>query len=468
MFLYLFQHNLTSCLYKSKKIIFIFFCSYVIHCGSTPEITNIYFTPKRFYTTELQTNVIKKNNTLLFLLPKNKVSEVLPSPNLELKILSGLDVLAQDGFHILKNRRFALFTNSTSRDLALNTTLDLLMKAKIKPKLLFEAEHGLYASVDTQNKNPYSKEKRYKLPLYSLYNTKSKQISPRILSGLDILVVDIQSLPLRCYTYNSTLYYLMQAAEKAKITLLVLDRPNPYNFLNVQGGTLKKKYSSFVSLVPVPFLFHLTTGELAYYLRSAFFKKLKLEIVLMANYKNENIPTSMKQIWVNPSPNLPSMESALVYPGMVLFEGVEDFSLGRGTTRPFVYSGAPWLNSRATLHKLKSKNLKGVEMGEIFFEPTSSIHSNKNNAGIMIIPTSINFDSIELAYHYLSIVKALHPKEFKYRKSTDKRYFIDLLWGGTGLRHALDKKYSYEAFKKTWQKEAKDFENKMQAFKLYN
>ena len=447
------------------SLLILFFSS---SCCSTSElkIPHVAFAETRFdWENE------RDNHTRIYSMPcsclpqKEEIEEekLLPYYR-EDPSFSGLDAMIADDFALLKNRSFALLSNTTSRDQKLNHSLDIMISKNIRPSLLLEPEHGMYGDLDKPGPSDLRIEKRYGIPILSLYS-KRRLPSKSHLRNIDVIVVDIQNLPVRCYTYISTLSHLMYAVQRDNIELMILDRPNPYGFWKAKGSYLQKNYHSFVGLAPVPFLYSLTTAEYARYLADVRYHNIHLEIVKVENYKREDGASGVSS-WVNPSPNIPSLESALVYVGVVFFEGVE-FNLGRGTTRPFVYSGAPWLNNRKIVQKLRELNLPGVSISQIQFTPTASYYEGEVNKGVMIIPKSLDFDPLRTGYEYMRIVRHLHPRHFQYLRSKDRRLFIDKLWGGPEYRKAIDANLSYEQFRITWLKDAKHFEEKTKKYRLY-
>lgn len=379
-------------------------------------------------------------------------------------LLSGLDALSADRFALLANRSFALLTNATGRDRELTSGLELMVAAGVPPALLLEPEHGLYGHLD-RPLDGFSVESRYGIRILSLYSER-KRPRPQDLEGVDLIVVDLDNLPIRCYTYISSLSYIMEVAEQLNIELMILDRPNPYGFWRAQGAFLREEYRSFISEAPVPFLYSLSPGEYARYLAAMRLPRLRLSVVEVAGYSRDDADAPLRRGWINPSPNIPSMEAALVYPAIVFFEGIE-YSLGRGTTRPFVYSGAPWLDSARVVAELRALKLPGVQIAETTFEPQGAVFSGETCRGVQIIPTSERFDPLRTGYEYMRIVRRLHPEEFKLRRGEGGRYWLDLLWGGDGFRRALEKDQDYEAFRASWQGEADAFERLVQRFRLY-
>ncbi|MBX7056859.1 MAG: DUF1343 domain-containing protein [Leptospirales bacterium] len=379
-------------------------------------------------------------------------------------LYTGLDAISQDNFALLRYRRFALLTNSSGRDRNLKSGLELMVEAGVRPALLFEPEHGLYGHLDRSLASRHS-DPRYGIPVRSLYSS-VKRPSAQELDGIDLIVVDLDMLPVRCYTYVTTLSYLMESAAALGMEMMVLDRPNPYGFWRASGAFLQDGYRSFVGEAPTPFLYSLTPGEYARYLAAMKLPSLQLSVVEVAGYQRSHTDASLRRSWINPSPNIPSLEAALVYPGMALFEGLE-FSLGRGTTRPFVYSGAPWLDSQRVARELRALQLPGVQIGEAAFEPQGSIFAGQTCRGLQITPDSADFDPLRTAYEYMRIIHRLHPEHFKLRRTEDGRFWMDMIWGGPGFREAALADMDFDSFRRSWAGDGALFEELTAPYRLY-
>jgi len=390
--------------------------------------------------------------------------ELIPNTAPESPPLSGLDALSIDHFSLLRGRSFALLTNATGMDLNLNRGIELMMEEGVKPALVFEPEHGLFGHLDQKNLNGIRVDPDTGLRILSLYSN-TKKPNARHLKGIDLIVIDIENLPVRCYTYISTLTYLMEIAEENRIEVMILDRFNPYGFWEPEGPYLERRFTNFTATAPVPFLYSLTPGEYARYMAHARFHRLRLSIVQVARYaRNENFSV-LRRIWLNPSPNIPSFEASLVYPGVVLFEAT-NVSLGRGTTRPFVYSGAPWMDASLVLKELRKLNLPGVKFAEIVFTPTTSLYKGKPCRGIQIFPVSPRFDTLRTGYEYMRILHRLHPGKFQF-VVTRKGYYMDRLWGGTSYREFIMSDLPYDRFKATWQRDTRGFRKLVKNFIMY-
>ena len=381
------------------------------------------------------------------------------------KILTGLDQLERSNFAILRNRNVALLTNATGMDQNLNHILSILRRKNLEPELLLEPEHGMFGHQDWPAKKGLRTDPETGLRILSLYTKNQKRPDARHFAGIDLILVDLQNLPVRCYTYISTLTYLMEMAAPLGIEIMILDRPNPYGFLQAQGPGPVEHFRSFIAYAKVPFLYSLTLGEYAYYMAARDFPDLRVSIIPVRGYKRKHLQANQKLPWLNPSPNIPGLEAALVYPGVVLYEGV-NFSLGRGTTRPFVYSGAPWLDGKKVLKALRKLKLPGVEFAPVAFTPGASLHAHKTCFGIQILPRSTTFDPIRTGYEYMRIVRRLHPDKFQFTKRR-KEFLTDLLWGGVSYRIAVENDVSWEVFKASWGGNGRKFEKRVKAYRLY-
>lgn len=395
---------------------------------------------------------------------KNVDEEALLFYRSDRPLINGLDSLSIDKFKLIKNRKFALLTNATGVDSELNRGIDLMRQDGIWPSLVFEPEHGMFGFEDYGGKEGVRTDPVTGFRVLSLYSS-IKKPRPEDLYGIDLIVVDLQNLPVRCYTYVTTLTDLMEAAEENNIELMVLDRPDPYGFWEPAGAMLDMDYISYVGKAPVPFLYSMTPGEYGLYMAHARFHRLNYSVVRVANYYKEQHDAFNRTAWVNPSPNIPTYESALVYAGLVFFEGT-NVSLGRGTTRPFVYSGAPFVRPEPVIAALRRLNLPGVQFTPVTFQPTASLHRGSVVHGIQIIPYSTKFDPIRTGYEYMRILHQLYPDEFQIVGHKGS-YFMDRLWGSNGYRRAIESDLSYDEFRKTWIRDVEDFERLTSPFHLY-
>lgn len=376
-------------------------------------------------------------------------------------LATGLDALAETDFELLRGKSFALLTNATGLNRELEPGIELMLRAGIRPQLLFEPEHGIFGAADIVGPDGIRVDPQTGLKIMSLYSSQRRPPA-NVISGLDYLVVDIQNLPVRCYTYASTLTYLLETAAQTGTPVLILDRPNPFGFMRARGPYPREELRSFVGYAPVPFLYSLTVGEYSLFLSEEILPNLKLTVFRVGGYSREDTDAALRNSWINPSPNIPSPESALVYTGMVFFEGT-NVSLGRGTTRPFIYSGAPWMRSSEVIAEFRKLQLPGVQIAPVVFTPTFSLYTGVPCYGVQLHPVSVDFDPIRTGYELMRIIHRLHPGQFTFTGGN----FTDRLWGSDGYRTAVIGDLSYKSFERTWIRDSENFEDWMKSYRLY-
>ena len=282
-------------------------------------------------------------------------------------------MLAERGFDLLDGKRVGLVVNHTAR---VDTThlIDLIAAApNVELAALFGPEHGLRGTADAGEKIADGRDERTGAPVYSLYG-ETRKPTPDMLRGADVLVFDIQDIGARFYTYISTMGLAMQAAAEQGIPFVVLDRPNPLGGNYVSGFVLEPEHTSFVGQYPISMAHGMTVGELARMIRDESMMEgldgLDLHVVEMEGWRRDMLWPDTELPWIPPSPNIPDFETALVYPGAVLFEATAA-SEGRGTRQPFVQVGAPWLDGQAAADSLNAQGLVGVRFEAIVFTPES-------------------------------------------------------------------------------------------------
>ncbi len=303
----------------------------------------------------------------------------------EVTVLNGIDVLEKEGFTRLAGLRIGLVTNQSGRSLSGRSTIDILHESpKVDLRALFSPEHGIRGELD-QATIEDTIDSKTGLTIYSLYG-KTRRPTPEQLLNIDALVFDIQDIGTRFYTYISTLRYVMEEAAKAGKRVIVLDRSNPINGIDVAGPLADEDKLSFVAAHTIPVRHAMTVGELALMMNSERGIGAKLEVAKMEGWRREMWFDETGQYWVNPSPNMRSVTQALLYPGIGLLE-TTNLSVGRGTDTPFEIIGAPWLDGAELAFALNSKKLPGVRFVPVNFKPSSSVFANENCSGIKIIIT---------------------------------------------------------------------------------
>jgi uncharacterized protein YbbC (DUF1343 family) len=379
----------------------------------------------------------------------------------------GLEVLLEDGGDLLRGKRIGLVTNPTGVDRRLRSSVDLLVSSgQIRIVALFAPEHGIRGEAQAGVHIADTVDRHSRLPVHSLYGATRKPASAAI-SELDAIVFDIQDVGARFATYISTLAYVQEAAAAAGIPAVVLDRPNPLNGADVEGGSLGEGFASFVGTHAVPIRHGLTIGELA----RLFAAERRLPspmVVPMEGWKRAMWFDDTGLPWVQPSPNLPILESVILYPGTCLVEGTS-VSEGRGTTRPFELIGAPWIDPFALAEDLRQRTIPGVAFRPAYFTPTFSKHAGVSCGGVQVhVVDRGALRPVALGLHLLVALRDQDRQAFSWRQNPDSRYFIDLLYGSDRLRRGMESGVGANELAATYLEEVKDFERRRTGVLLYS
>jgi len=321
----------------------------------------------------------------------------------------GIEVLLESRLDLLRGRRVGLVTNPTAVDARLRSSAELLRAhPEVDLVALYGPEHGVRGDAQAGEYVPFYRDPHLGLPVFSLYGEtqrppadmltridaymreydtrhEGKTVEPRMLESIEVMVFDLQDVGTRVYTYVATMAYAMQAAAEAGIPFVVLDRPNPITGTAMEGPVLRfPEYSSFIGLYPVPLRHGMTAGELARLFNARFLPRpADLTVVAMEGWRRGDWFESTGLPWVLPSPNLPSVDAAVVYPGQVMLEGT-NLSEGRGTTRPFELCGAPWVDGHVLARDLNTLELPGVRFREAWFTPTFSKFAGQRCGGVQL------------------------------------------------------------------------------------
>ncbi len=326
-------------------------------------------------------------------------------------VLTGIDVLRAEGFARLKGRRVGLVTNHTglARDGA--TTIDLLHQAKdVKLVALFSPEHGIRGILD--EKVPSSKDAKTGLVIHSLYG-ETRRPTPAMLAGVDTLVIDLQDIGTRFYTYMTTMAFVMEEAVKAGIEVVVLDRPNPITGWRIEGPTLDEASLGFTGYMPMPTRHGLTLGELAGLFNGERGIKAKLTVVGMRHWDRSQWFDETGLPWVNPSPNMRNLIQATLYPGIGSIEAT-NLSVGRGTDTPFEQIGAPWIDGVELAAALNARGLAGVSFYPVRFTPASSKYAKEACGGVFMIVTDREaLRPARLGLEIVAVLSRLYPDKYK-------------------------------------------------------
>jgi uncharacterized protein YbbC (DUF1343 family)/CubicO group peptidase (beta-lactamase class C family) len=320
-----------------------------------------------------------------------------------------------------KKRKIGLLTNQTGLDAQGRRTIDVLAAATgISLDAIFSPEHGVTGTLDTTNVGN-SKDSATGIPVYSVYGATdaSRRPSLDVLKNLDAVVIDVQDAGVRFYTYESTMGYFLEAAAKAGIEIVVLDRPNPITGSFVGGPVSDSGRDSFVNYFPVPVRHGMTMGELAKMFNAERGLNAKLTVVPMEGWIRGDWYDSTGLTWVNPSPNLRSVTEATLYPSVALVEGA-NVSVGRGTETPFELLGAPWIKGRELAQYLNARNISGVRFVPHDFTPVASTYENQKCEGVNILVVDRNaLDAPELGIELASALHKLYPEQFHLDKISD-------------------------------------------------
>jgi uncharacterized protein YbbC (DUF1343 family) len=384
------------------------------------------------------------------------------------KFRLGIEVLMEDQLDLIKGKRVGLITNPTGVDQNLTSIVDLLYNnPNVELTALYGPEHGVRGDAQAGAYVEKYIDEKTGLPVYSLYG-QTKKPTPEMLSNVDVLLFDIQDVGARFYTYIYTMALAMEAAKENNIPIIVLDRPNPVSGTKVEGPVLEDKYSSFIGEYPIPVRHGMTVGELAKLFNSEFEIGADLTVVEMEGWKRNTYYDETPLHFVLPSPNMPTLDTTLVYTGAALIEGT-NVSEGRGTTRPFELIGAPFINSTDLAAKLNSYKLPGVTFRAASFTPTFSKHSGTLSHGIQIHVTNRNaFKPFETGLHIVKTIHDMYPNDFQFRapNSSGISFFDNLVGNGT-IRADIEAGKSVEEMKATWQKNLDQFNKTREKYLLY-
>ncbi|WP_338012178.1 DUF1343 domain-containing protein [Paenibacillus beijingensis] len=347
-------------------------------------------------------------------------------------VRAGIDRLAACGHPYLKGRRIGLVTNPTGITADFRTSVDVCSQlADAELTALFACEHGLYGQRQAGEKFGDETDERLGIPVFSLYG-EHKKPTAEMLQTVDTVIFDIQDLGVRFFTYLSTLMYVMEMCALHGKSLLVLDRPNPLGGTAVEGGLLRKGYESMVGAWTMPIRTGMTIGELARMANDLRGLKCELDVIPLEGWTRAMEFTDTGLPWMMPSPNMPALDTVRVYAGTCFFEGT-NLSEGRGTTRPFEWIGAPWIDGRQLAERMNGLGLAGVHFHPVYATPTFSKHQGVLCGGArLFVSDTAAYESVRTGLALLYEVQRLYPDRFEWLAPPKEgsRYFIDLLTGG--------------------------------------
>jgi uncharacterized protein YbbC (DUF1343 family)/CubicO group peptidase (beta-lactamase class C family) len=336
-------------------------------------------------------------------------------------VLTGLDVLAVDNFGALRGKRIGLITNQTGLSREGKRNIDLMLAAGVQLTALFSPEHGINGAEDREDVSD-AKDSASGLPVFSLYHGSSRHIQPKMLDNVDALVFDIQDVGARFYTYSCTMLYSMEEAARKHLPFFILDRPNPITGTHVEGPMLDPDLDSFTGCFEIPVRHGMTLGELAAMANGERKLGADLHVVQMRGWSRGDWFDSGGLAWVDPSPNMRSLNAAILYPGLAMLEASPNYSVGRGTDSPFELLGADWIHGSELAGFLNGRFIPGVRAYPVRFRPSASNFAGKTIEGVRFVLTNRDtFDSTRLGLEVAHALGKLYPGKIAWQ---DNRFLI--------------------------------------------
>lgn len=406
----------------------------------------------------------------------------------EPKVKLGVEVFLEKHLDLVRGKKVGLVTNPSGVDSRLQSTTWLLRNnSAINLVALYGPEHGVRGEAQAGEYVPFYYDEKFQLPVFSLYgqsfkpapdmlnnidelmrtfDTQSAGKIPeeKMIKEIDVMVFDLQDIGTRVYTYVATMALAMESCAEQGLDFIVLDRPNPIGGEILEGAVLKyPEFSSFVGLYPIPLRHGLTIGELARLFNDNFLsKKARLTVIPMEGWNRDEWFDQTGLPWVMPSPNMPTLETATVYPGQVYLEGT-NISEGRGTTRPFELFGAPWIDGWDLTQKLNSLNLAGVIFREAWFTPTFSKYQGERCGGCQLhVIDREAFRPFLTSLWIIKTIRDMYPDKFEFHVD-----YFDKIMGNSDIRLALESGQSPEQIDRELQADLKQFDKLRQRYLLY-
>jgi len=370
----------------------------------------------------------------------------------------GVEVFLERYTGLVKGKKVGLITNPTGVDSSLRNDVELFLShPDFKLAALYGPEHGALVSAQAGETVSFYIDNNYGIPVYSLYRQagriasgmlkdrdaymrsidtsgEGKTLQQDMVQGIDVMIYDMQDVGTRVYTYVSTMAFAMETCAEKAIPFIVLDRPNPIGGKAMEGPVLDPAFASFIGVFPIPLRHGMTVGELALLFNDKFLaKKVDLTVIAMEGWQRARGYDETSLPWVIPSPNMPTVETALVYPGQVAFEGT-NVSEGRGTTKPFELFGAPWIDGYALAKALNTLGLPGVAFREAWFTPTFSKFQGERCGGCQVhVLDREAYKPVETALHAIKTIRDMYPALFRFHAD-----YFDKVMGTSLVREALE------------------------------
>jgi len=385
-------------------------------------------------------------------------------------IALGTDILFRND--LLKDRRIGLVCNPASINATFRHAIDAAADANVRIGALFGPQHGIRSDLqENMIETPHGRDAARQVPVYSLYS-ETREPTDEMLAGLDALVVDLQDVGTRIYTYIYTMAYCLKAAARNGLPVIVCDRPNPIGGVAVEGPMLEKGYESFVGLYELPMRHGMTIGELARLFNEHFGLGAKLDVIPMRGWTRDMYFDATGLPFVLPSPNIPTLDAEIVYPGTVLFEGI-NVSEGRGTTKPFELIGAPWVRDPERFAaSLNALGLPGVFFRPHAFEPTFHKHAGALCGGCQIHVTDREtFRAVETGVALVAAFREADPGSFAWREPPYEYEYtippIDILYGSDALRKGVERGRTARELAAEWVEPVRNFEKIRREYLVY-
>lgn len=384
----------------------------------------------------------------------------------------GLETLLEQPSRYLGSERVGLICNQASVDHGFRHAADLLYeRAEVNLRALFGPQHGIRGDVqDNMIETDHAVDPATGLPIYSLYS-ETREPTEAMLKDVDVLVFDMQDVGCRIYTFAYTMANSMVAAKRFGKKVIVCDRPNPINGRDVAGNVLESEQASFVGLFPMPTRHGMTLGELAQLFNDKFGIACDLSVIPMEGWDRDCWLDETDTPWVLPSPNIPTPDSATVFPGTVHFEGTQ-ISEGRGTTRPFELIGAPYIEPEKYAQRLNELNFAGVYFRSCVFRPTFQKHGGVSCGGVQIhvIDRSI-FEPVSAGVAMVKVAYELYPEEFRWKEPPYEYVYdrnpFDVIAGTSRIREVIESGGTIEDLWSWWAPNLEEFKKLRETYLIY-
>jgi uncharacterized protein YbbC (DUF1343 family) len=388
------------------------------------------------------------------------------------KVSVGIERLCKEQFELINGRRVGLVCNQASVDRELRHSADLLKSLEgVRLTTLFGPQHGIRGDVqDNMVETPHTLDAETGLPVYSLYS-ETREPTEEMLHDVDVIVCDLQDVGCRIYTFIYTIANCMRVARRLGKQLIVCDRPNPIGGVAVEGNLLEPGFESFVGQFPLPTRHGMTAGELSKMFKEHWGIDCELEVVRMDGWSRELWFDETDAPWVLPSPNMPTLDSATIFPGTVHLEGTQ-VSEGRGTTRPFELIGAPYVEAGFFARKLESIGLPGVSFRPTNFLPTFQKHAGVTCGGVQIhVKERLELRPVITGLAVVKTLFDLYGEDFRWKEPPYEYVFdknpFDVISGTDRLRISFERGDSLEDLERAWHVELEEFKEERQKYLLY-